>query len=291
MKVRRDGLLVLDKPPGLTSTQALSQAKRQLRALKGGHTGTLDPLATGVLVLCFGEATKVAPFLLDADKRYRVVIGLGVSTTTYDAQGEITLQQPVQTDREQVARWLSDFVGDIEQVPPRFSAIKKEGVRFYERARKGDLQTPPSRRVRIDRIDIVALEGADLTLDVTCGKGVYVRSLAHDLGARLGCGGHVKALQRLAVAGFTIDEAVALADVTEQTPLVPGDHALRHLPAVELPPLLAVAVCKGQAVHIEGAASGPVRLYDANRRFVGVGTVGADGSIRPTRLWCAGGSG
>ncbi|MDA8390456.1 MAG: tRNA pseudouridine(55) synthase TruB [Gammaproteobacteria bacterium] len=291
MKVRRDGLLVLDKPPGLTSTQALGQAKRQLQILKGGHTGTLDPLATGVLVLCFGEATKVAPFLLEADKRYQVTIGLGVSTTTYDAQGEITQQLPVQVDRTQVARWLPEFLGDIEQVPPRFSAIRKDGMRFYERARKGGMETPPPRRVRIDRIDIVALEGTDLTLDVACGKGVYVRSLAHDLGARLGCGGHVKALQRLAVAGFTIDQAVALAEVNERTPLVPSDEALRHLPAVDLPPLLAAAVCKGRAVHMEALAPGLARLYDADRRFLGVGTIAADGSIRPKRLWSAGGSG
>ncbi len=286
--VRRDGLVVLDKPPGLTSTQALAQAKRQLQAAKGGHTGTLDPLATGVLVLCFGEATKAAPFLLEADKRYQVTIGLGVATTTYDAEGDVVERRPVQVGREDVARCLGVFLGEIEQVPPRFSAIKKDGTRFYQRARNGDLEAPPSRQVRIDRIDIVSLEGADLTLDVTCGKGVYVRSLAHDLGVRLGCGGHVKALRRLAVAGFTIDQAVELAQLTAQTPLMASDEALRHMTAVELPYLLAVAVAKGQTVHMPGVDPGWVRLYGADRRFLGVGWALADGSIRPKRLWVGG---
>ena len=283
---RRDGLLVLDKPPGLTSTQALGQARARLRACKGGHTGTLDPLATGVLVLCFGEATKTASFLVDSDKRYRVTIALGASTTTYDCEGEVVAQRPVAVSDAALCEAVGRFVGEIDQTPPRFSAIKLNGRPFYERARRGDETRPASRRVVVTAIDIIDREGAWLTLDVACGKGFYVRSLAHDLGEALGCGGHVAKLRRLAVGRFTADQAVALADVDADTPLLASDHALTGLPSVVLPGFLARAVGRGQSVHVGGRShEGWVRLYDDAGVFLGIGWSEAAGDIRPKRLW------
>lgn len=288
--VQRDGLLVLDKPEGLTSTQALGQARHRLRACKGGHTGTLDPLATGVLVLCFGEATKAASFLVDTDKRYRTTIELGASTTTYDREGEVVARRPVTASDGEIERALRGFVGHIDQVPPRFSAIKQDGKPFYERARDGDLTLPASRNVFVSSIDVISRTACELVLDIACGKGVYVRSLAHDLGELLGCGGHVKALRRLAVGRFTIDEAVPLADVGPETPLQRSDAALEGLPAVALPGFLARAVRRGQSVHVGGRdGEGWVRLYDDGGVFLGIGWQALAGEIRPKRLWAAAG--
>lgn len=284
--LRRDGLLVLDKPVGLSSTQALGQAKYRLRACKGGHTGTLDPLATGVLVLCFGEATKAASFLFESDKCYRVTVTLGVTTSTYDCEGEVLARHPVAVSDAALHAALPRFTGDIEQVPPRFSAIKQAGVPFYERARRGDLSMPPSRSVRVHGIELLQRAGDDVTLNVECGKGVYVRSLAHDLGQALGCGAHVKALRRMAVGRFTIEQAVALADVTQETALVGSDLALAALPAVVLPAFLARAARRGQAVHIgERSYEGWARLYDDGGVFLGIGWSERGGEIRPKRLW------
>ncbi len=288
--VPRDGLLVLDKPEGLTSTQALGQARQRLRACKGGHTGTLDPLATGVLVLCFGEATKAASFLVDTDKRYRTTIALGASTTTYDREGEVVARRPVTVSDAAIEEAVGRFVGRIDQVPPRFSAIKQGGRPFYERARRGDPTPPESRSVFVAAIDVVDRAGCDLTLDIACGKGVYVRSIAHDLGEALGCGGHVKALRRMAVGRFTVDEAVPLADVGPETALQQSDAALTGLPAVALPGFLARAVQRGQSVHVGGRdGEGWVRLYDDSGVFLGIGWQALAGEIRPKRLWVAAG--
>lgn len=284
--LRRDGLLVLDKPVGLSSTQALAQAKHRLRACKGGHTGTLDPLATGVLVLCFGEATKAASFLFESDKCYRVTVTLGVTTSTFDAEGEVVARQAVSVTDTGIREALVRFIGDIEQVPPRFSAIKQAGVPFYERARRGDMAVPPSRSVRVHAIELLDRVGDDITLQVECGKGVYVRSLAHDLGVALQCGAHVKTLRRMAVGRFRVEQAVSLADVTPDTPLVGSDVALTALPAVVLPAFLARAARRGQAVHIGGRGyEGWARLYDDEGAFLGIGWSDPGGEIRPKRLW------
>ncbi len=284
--LRRDGLLVLDKPVGLSSTQALGQAKHRLRACKGGHTGTLDPLATGVLVLCFGEATKAASFLFESDKCYQVTVALGVTTSTYDCEGEVVARHPVAVVDTEIRAALARFTGDIEQVPPRFSAIKQAGVPFYVRARRGDPTLPPSRSVRVHGIRLLERVGDDVTLQVECGKGVYIRSLAHDLGLALGCGAHVKALRRMAVGRFTIAQAVALAEVTQDTPLVGSDVALTALPAVVLPSFLARAARRGQVVYIGGRGyEGWARLYDDEGAFLGIGWSELGGEIRPKRLW------
>jgi len=284
--IRRNGLLILDKPEGLSSTQALGQARFKLRACKGGHTGTLDPLATGVLVLCFGEATKVASFLFDSDKRYRVTIRLGVATTTYDREGSVVSTAPVTVSDAAIKEALARFVGTIEQVPPRFSAIKQAGRPFYERARAGDETLPPKRSVVVHDAQIRERVDCDVTLDIACGKGVYIRSIAHDLGQALGCGGHVKTLRRMAVGGFSVEDAVALEDVGPETALLGSDAALAGLPAIVLPSFLARAALRGQAVHVGGRSyEGFARLYDESSVFLGVGWSDAGGEIRPKRLW------
>jgi len=288
-----DGILLLDKPVGITSNRALQEAKRLLNARKAGHTGSLDPLASGLLPLCFGEATKFSRFLLDADKRYLAVIKLGVSTTTYDSEGEITATRPVAAELADIECALAAFRGGIEQVPPRYSAIKIDGRRMYELARAGHEVECPSRRVTIYGLELVDRQGDELTLDIRCSKGTYVRSIAHELGEALGCGAHVARLRRLASAGFDVGQAVtldalhALATSAQRAAmLLPGDAALDHLPAVTLSPTTAYYLRQGQTVSApHGLPAGWVRLYEG-REFLGLGEVTADGRVAPKRLLC-----
>jgi tRNA pseudouridine55 synthase len=288
-----DGILLLDKPVGMTSNRALQEAKRLLNARKAGHTGSLDPLASGLLPLCFGEATKFSRFLLDADKRYLTVVKLGVSTTTYDGEGEITATRPVAVETAAIERALAAFRGEIEQVPPRYSAIKIDGRRMYELARAGREVEIPPRCVTIYSLDLVDRQGDELTLDIRCSKGTYIRSLAHDLGEALGCGAHVARLRRTASAGFDVDRAVtlealrALATPAERAArLLPGDTAVDHLPAVTLSRDAAYYLRQGQAVSApHGLPAGWVRLYE-DREFLGLGEVQADGLVAPKRLVC-----
>jgi tRNA pseudouridine synthase B (EC 4.2.1.70) len=210
------GLLLFDKPAGLTSNAALQRVKRLLGIKKAGHTGSLDPVATGLLVLLFGEATKVSDYILNADKSYRATLRLGQTTTTGDSEGEILEERPVAVSEEQVRMILPQFSGVIAQVPPMYSAIKQGGKPLYELARKGLEVERAARQVRIDALDLVLLDGDCLVLDVRCSKGTYIRSLAADIGAALGCGAHVNGLRRTSTGPFDITQALtleALADV------------------------------------------------------------------------------
>ncbi len=287
-----DGILLLDKPIGMTSNRALQEAKHLLSARKAGHTGSLDPLASGLLPLCFGEATKFSRFLLDADKHYLTVVKFGVSTSTYDADGEATATRPVTVERAAIERALAAFRGEIEQIPPRYSAIKIGGRRLYELTRAGHEVVCPPRRVTIHSIEIADWQTPELTLDIRCSKGTYVRSLAHDLGEALGCGGHVARLRRLASAGFHVDQAVTLDVVSAlETPaqraglLLPGDRALAHLPDVTLSTNAAYYLRQGQTVSApHGHPAGWVRLYQEGREFLGLGEILADGRVAPSRL-------
>ncbi len=289
-----DGILLLDKPVGMTSNRALQEAKRLLSARKAGHTGSLDPLASGLLPLCFGEATKFSRFLLDADKRYLGVVKLGVSTTTYDGEGDVTATRPVTVERAAIERALAAFRGEIEQTPPRYSAIKIGGRRLYELTRAGHVVDCPPRRVTIYSIEIADWRADELTLDIRCSKGTYVRSLAHDLGEALGCGGHVARLRRLASAGFSVDQAVTLDALhVLETPaqraalLLPGDEAITHLPAVTLSSNAAYYLRQGQTVSTpHGLPAGWVRIYQQDREFLGLGEVLDDGRVAPKRLLC-----
>jgi len=205
-----DGILLLDKPLGLTSNQALQTTKRLLNACKAGHTGSLDPIATGLLPLCFGEATKLSQFLLDADKRYRAVFRLGQVTTTYDREGEVVSEAPVTATRKEIEGAIQVFVGTIEQIPPMYSAIKQGGQALYKLARAGVEVERAPRTVTIHEFRLLAKHDPDIEVEIACSKGTYIRTLAHDIGQRLGCGAHVTGLRRLAVGALHVDQAITL---------------------------------------------------------------------------------
>jgi tRNA pseudouridine55 synthase len=286
-----DGVLLLDKPAGLTSNAALQTCKRALNACKAGHTGSLDPMATGLLPLCFGEATKVTQFLLDADKRYQAVFRLGQSTTTYDSEGTVTATAPVAVTARAIERALARFVGVIEQVPPMYSALKHGGEPLYKLARAGVEVERAPRRVEIFALTVLGLDGERLALDIHCSKGTYIRSLAHDLGQLLGCGAHVAELRRLAVGCLRIEDAIALAGFTaldaeaRRAALKRADVMVADLPDVELTPLAAHYLRQGQPVTARHRlAPGWVRLYEEGHRFLGMGQVLDDGRVAPRRL-------
>ena len=303
MRGRRDcfpvsGVLLLDKAVGLTSNQALQTVKRLLNACKAGHTGSLDPIATGLLPLCFGEATKLTQFLIDADKRYWTVFRLGVSTATYDSEGAVTATRPVTATRRDVEGELQGFRGEIEQVPPMYSAIKHEGEALYKLARAGvEIERAP-RPVTIYEIRLLDFQGDLLTLEIACSKGTYIRSLAHDLGERLGCGAHVVQLRRLAVGEARVEQAVTLERLQAlPTPqerialLQPVDSVLGAVPDVHLTSLAAHYLKQGQTVTARhDRSAGWVRLYEGESRFLGMGEVLDDGRVAPRRLLALGGN-
>jgi len=292
-----NGILLLDKPAGLSSNQALQRVKRLFQAAKAGHTGSLDPLATGLLPLCLGYTTKFSAFLLDADKRYRVRVRLGQTTETADAEGEVTATAPTTGITEQQAREVcAAFVGTIEQLPPMYSAVKHEGQRLYKLAREGKEVERTPRQVQIHALDVLALELPDLVLDVHCTKGTYVRTLAEDIGERLGCGGHVVELRRTGVGPYIEGETafVSMAQVETAAEsgfdaldalLLPLDTALGHCPALRLSADAAFYLSQGQPVLMPRApTAGLVRLYDRGEQFVGIGEILDDGRVQPKRL-------
>ncbi|MEO5765634.1 MAG: tRNA pseudouridine(55) synthase TruB [Casimicrobiaceae bacterium] len=273
---RVDGVLLLDKPLGLSSNAALQLARRAFDAQKAGHTGTLDPLASGLLPLCFGEATKFARFLLDADKRYTATVRFGVSTTTQDAEGAIVATAPVNIDSAAVDAALARFRGTISQVPPAYSALKHQGRSHYEYARAGIDVPRAAREVRIDVLTLSSWRTPDAILDVACSKGTYIRALAADLGAALGCGAHLAALRREATGGFVIGDAIKLDALEAMAPqartrvLLPVDTLLAELPH------LAVDAGEAQRLRdgrpIAAIAGGPARyrVYAPEGALIGV---------------------
>lgn len=282
------GILLLDKPAGMTSNAALQRVKRHLRACKAGHTGSLDPFATGLLPLCFGEASKVSGFLLDSDKHYRAEFHLGVETTTYDVEGDIIETRPVTVDEPTIRAALNRFVGWVDQVPPMYSALKLDGQPLYKRARAGLTVERAARRVQVHRLDLLSCDGDRLAVDISCSKGTYVRSLAHDLGEALGCGAHVSALRRVAAGGFEVRQAIGLESLEALSPeavmdlLLGADTALAGWPSVELAAAVAQRLLCGNAVAAE-APSGWVRIYEQGGRFLGIGEARND-LIVPRRL-------
>jgi len=289
------GILLLDKPRGMTSNEALQRVKRFFKAAKAGHTGSLDPLATGLLPICLGGATKFSAFLLDADKHYRVRVQLGVTTTTADAEGDILAETPVVGVGEQDLRAaLARFQGPIEQMPPMYSAVKHQGERLYKLARRGIEVERTPRTVNINRIELRGFQSPEFEMDVHCSKGTYVRTLAADLGQTLGCGGHVAGLRRTGVGPYLEPEArFVTLDEVEQCALTEGldalllplESALDHWPAVSLSEDAAFYLRQGQAVLVPQAPTqGLVRLYDPSRRFIGVGAILDDGKVQPKRL-------
>ncbi len=284
-----DGVLLLNKPVGITSNAALQKAKWLLNAKKAGHTGTLDPFADGLLPLCFGEATKFSAYLLDADKRYRAVVQLGVTTTTGDPEGEVLDTREVAVDRDDIAAVLPRFTGEIEQIPPMYSALKHQGRPLYEYARAGiEIERSP-RRVHIRTLDLIECAPPRVVLDVQCSAGTYIRTLAQDMGAALGCGAHLTALTRTTAGGFVLDQAHTLAqleslDVSQRPALLlPADCLVAHLPAVQLDAAGAQALCQGRSVAHPETHAGLTRVYTGQEIFLGLADAN-DGQLVPRRL-------
>ena len=295
---RVNGILLLDKPSGLTSNAALQAVKKLYRARKAGHTGSLDPLATGLLPICFGEATKVSGFLLDADKDYRVTCKFGERTTTGDAEGEVLEQRPVEDlSEDRLREVMQGFLGDIEQIPPMYSALKHKGERLYKLARAGVEVEREPRQVTIHALELLTLTPPLAEIRVHCSKGTYVRTLVEDIGAALGCGAHVSGLRRLGVGPFDDSHMIdmeglqAVAAESEHALdqlLLPLESGLAQWPDVRLSSDAAFYLRQGQPVLVPKApTAGLVRLYEGESRFLGVGEILDDGRVAPRRLMVA----
>ncbi|HCE3308038.1 TPA: tRNA pseudouridine(55) synthase TruB [Vibrio parahaemolyticus] len=297
-----NGVILLDKPTGISSNDALQKVKRIYFAEKAGHTGALDPLATGMLPICLGEATKFSQFLLDSDKRYRVIAKLGERTNTSDSDGEVVETRPVDVTLEKLEACIEKFRGESDQVPSMFSALKYQGKPLYEYARKGIEVPRESRTITVYEIVLHRFEGDEVEMEVHCSKGTYIRTIVDDLGEMLGCGAHVTMLRRTAVAKYPYEKMVTLEQLNELLEqahreeiaprelldplLMPMDTAVEDLPEVNLIPELADMVQHGQPVQVLGAPEqGPLRLTMGEERlFIGVGEMNDDGKIAPKRL-------
>lgn len=291
-----NGILLLDKPKTFTSNGALQRVKRLYSAKKAGHTGSLDPEATGMLPICFGEATKFSQHLLDSSKSYTVTARLGEQTTTGDCEGDIIATKPVPSlSEQQLNAVLQSFAGEIEQIPPMFSAIKHQGRPLYELARKGiEIERKP-RRITIFRIEFEAYANSDLRFNVHCTKGTYVRTLVEDIGNTIGCGGHVIELRRSSVDPYadspmySLEELESIANEAGHAGLLkvllPIETALQSFPSVKLSTAAAFYLRMGQAVRAPFSLNAPfVRLLADDERFLGIGEVLADGRVKPHRL-------
>jgi tRNA pseudouridine55 synthase len=291
-----DGILLLDKSIGFSSNTTLQCAKQLFNARKAGHTGNLDRLASGLLPICFGEATKLSAFLLDADKRYQAIFRLGVVTTTGDAEGEVVATHEVPSFKlTQIEEVLRRFTGPINQIPPMFSAIKYQGQRLYQLAHRGISVERHARSVTIHELKLIDYNGDHIEVYVACSKGTYIRTLAEDIGSVLGgCGAHISALRRIGVGPYDIHQAIDLAGLEAlaqagaaplDARLLSVDSVLINKPDVSLSTALSYYLCQGHAVRVPHAPSnGLVRIYNTERQFLGVGEVLGDGRIAPRRL-------
>ncbi|MCP1315521.1 MULTISPECIES: tRNA pseudouridine(55) synthase TruB [unclassified Halomonas] len=290
-----NGVLLLDKPKGLSSNHALQRVRRLFEAQKAGHTGTLDPMATGLLPICLGEATKFSAHLLEADKMYRTRVELGVITDTGDAEGEVLERRAVpELTSQDVEAAIARFRGEIDQVPPMYSALKHQGKKLYELAREGKVVERKARRVCIFDARLIAFEGTAFELEVSCSKGTYIRTLAEDIGAALGCGAHISALRRLKTGPFgsdamwTLEALEALEDQpTREAQLMPADVLVDHLPALVVDDAAQARLAHGQSATVDVSAldvEALARLYHAEV-FIGLGVVKGPGEVAPRRLF------
>lgn len=289
-----DGILILDKPIGVSSNQALQQLRRLFRARKAGHCGSLDPLATGVLPICLGQATKFSSYLLGAHKTYRATCRLGQTTTTGDAEGEVVERRPVAVDSQRVSQVLPQFIGKIEQVPPMYSALKHQGKRLYQLAREGRQVERLPRQVEIFELELLSLDSDKLEIEVRCSKGTYIRTLAEDIGNVLGCGAHLIALRRIAVDTLTEQDSfsfeklqqIASEDATRiDELLLPVTVALAAFIELQLDADASIDICHGKRVKLaDSPAPGLYRLVSAEGVFIGLGEVRPDAELVPKRL-------
>jgi tRNA pseudouridine55 synthase len=289
IKRQLDGVLLFDKPLELSSNTAMQKVRWLFGAEKAGHTGTLDPLATGLLPICFGEATKYTVALLDADKGYRATIRLGQKTTTGDAEGEVIETRKVDVDEAKVSAVLASFLGESRQLPPMHSAIKHQGKPLYEYIRKGETVEREPRQITIHDLRLERLQGEELEFSVLCSKGTYVRTLAEDIGEALGCGGHLIALRRTSIGEFGLNEAHTLAQLEamgaaeRDASLMPLDRLVLDLPSLQLDSVQATRLARGQRLGLtDGHPDGKRRLY-AEGRFIGLGEL-VGGRLSPSRL-------
>lgn len=290
-----NGVLLLDKPAGITSNQVLQHVKRLYNASKAGHTGSLDKQATGLLPLCFGEATKLSGYLLDANKRYRAVCRLGITTSTGDASGEeLSVSAIPDIGRKQLEAVLQHFRGEISQVPPMHSALKHQGQRLYKLAHQGIEVEREARQVMIHQLQLLDQAAEELEIDVICSKGTYIRTLAEDIGRELGCGAHIKSLRRTAAGPFTLDQAYTVERLEQlageglpvlDALLQPMDQILDEFPDICLNENQAFYIRQGQAVIVPHApTAGLVRIYYQGHQFMGIGEILEDGRVSPKRL-------
>ena len=291
-----NGILVLDKPIGMSSNEALQQVKRLYRARKAGHTGSLDRLASGVLPICFGEATKLSGYLLNADKHYVATFQLGVATSTGDAEGEVVSRRPVPAfPAAEIKRAVARFRGEVDQIPPMHSALKYKGKRLYQLAHEGIVVERQPRRITIHRFEVLHTEGERIEVEVLCSKGTYIRTLAEDLGTVLGCGASVAALRRIGVGPFTAGDMLGLPAIESlreggsaalDARLRPMEAAVSQWPSVRLTEGVAFYLRKGQPVLVpHSPTEGWVRIHAERAGFIGVGEVLEDGRIAPRRLF------
>ena len=286
------GILLLDKPAGITSNRALQRARKVFSGAKAGHTGTLDPLASGLLPICFGEATKFSQSLLDSEKTYEAIVHLGWRSSTGDAEGELTEGAAPNVSDARLDELAGQFSGDVSQVPPMYSALKRDGKPLYQLARQGVTVDREARTVHIRRLCVSRLDQDRLALLVTCSKGTYIRVLAEDIGEALGCGAYLEKLRRTAVAGFDLGRAVTLESLETMAPdqrcglLQPVDAMVSSLPRVELGRTEAERIRQGQAtaMAMHSPGTGSVRLYGPEETFIGIGELRDDGLVHPKRL-------
>jgi tRNA pseudouridine55 synthase len=290
LKREIDGVFLLNKPLGFSSNQALKKIQWLFNAKKAGHTGTLDPMASGLLPICIGEATKFSHRLLEANKTYIATIQLGVTTTTGDQEGEIVSQKDVVLKPNQLQETLQKFIGDITQIPPMFSALKFEGKPLYEYARQGIEIKRKSRQVTIHDITLNKTEESTVILEVSCSKGTYIRTLAEDIGHALGCGAYLKGLERTQTGNFQLSDALtieaieAMSMASREKTLLPVDALLEGLSSIELTLTETEAIKKGQAIDFNGKNDKELRLYGVSGQFLGVGQSDLQGRLFPKRL-------
>ncbi len=291
-----DGILLLDKPQGISSNAALQTVRILLRALKAGHAGSLDPLATGMLPLCFGQATKVCNYLLDSRKTYRVIAKLGIKTDSADADGAVIEQQSIPLfDETKLHQVLNSFLGVQQQVPPMYSALKHQGKRLYELARAGETIERAPREIVIEHVQLLSHSSDSIEFQVRCSKGTYIRSLVEDVAARLGTVAHVTQLRRTQVDPFVEQQMIALQSMEQlaqqgfeavNAVLLPPDSALQSMPELLLDQAQTEHLMHGRSLVGVGGPAGLTRVYDVNRRFLGLVKIDSLGKALPERLFC-----
>lgn len=283
------GIILLDKPTGMSSNKALQIVKHRFNAKKAGHTGSLDPLATGLLPICLGQATKISEYLLDSHKKYTTLIKLGQTTDTLDSEGQLIESKPIEVSEAQLQAALEQFRGDIKQVPPMYSALKKDGQPLYKRARKGEVIDRPARDMTVHSLSAERIDEEHVRLNVHCSSGFYIRSLAHDLGQVLGCGAHVVELRRTEIKSVLVEQAVSLETIEHaelEQVLSPIDSMIGDIPITNISDEQKLSLTQGRPTQANGLAVASLsRFYDAQQQLFAVGEVNEQGLLKTHKIF------